>query len=246
MNIKEHLNRLKESQAVVVKQLIHNQNMLKVIEPHIQSICKKKLDDVFGIRTLVGLSGGFLLEEWEPKVFVYPFQKDGKTFVQINGKWTWYDEAYIYTDVYSHKILDSQDFPFVPAELEKTCERLGEELGLNIRIIRFKTKKVDRPSTEDDLKETYPGLEVISSRRIDSIGWDIPDYYAIVSIDGETHLFYSSNGHGMGYDHHIEPGGDFTSFFEFISDKVIDLGDGTCFVSDQLHTIKNLLKNKNP
>lgn len=237
MNIKEQLEKLKSSQTIVMKQFIQNQNEASILDFEIQKICQKELGDGFGVTILASLTGGFASEEWDPKVFIYPFQKDGRSFVKIDGNWAWYDEGHIYMDVYSHKILDSKDFPFDPEQLEKECERLEEELGLKFRIIQYKTKKIEQPRNSDDLLEKYPGGEILASGELWSFGWDIPDHWAILELDDGKHIFYSTNGHGIGYDNHIEPGQDTEGFTQFL---LGNLGHAPVS-SDELATIDEIL-----
>jgi len=239
-SIKEKITALKRSQLKVMTEFAQNQQLVYELEPAVHQRCKQELDSVFGVRTLssICLSAGFASTTWEPEVFVYPLQRDKQIFIKINNEWTWYDEEYVHVKhVYSHKILKNKDFPFDPIRLEETCKRLEDELGVKISIVTYFIKVIDSPKNIDDLKEAYPDLNILLQGEIYSMGWDIPDYYAIVCIDGEKHIFFSTDGHGMGYDYHIRPGEDYLPFYQFMSRSRVK--------KDQKQKIKNILRDKN-
>lgn len=219
VSMKEVIEEIKEEMRDIIERTETIKQHLDLREIQLKKIVNLRIRMEYGNESSVCLIGGFLSKEWEPKIYVYPFSDGKKTFLKINGKWTWYNETAVWSDVYSAKIIkdDQFDQPFNPDDLERDCKKLEDDLGIPVNIVEYNIKVPTNPASPDDLLEKYPTGKILASGKLWSIGWDIPDYWAILELDDGKHVFYSTNGHGMGYDNHIEPGEYPEKFMEIVT-----------------------------
>jgi hypothetical protein len=219
ISMKEIIEEIRvEMQDIISRTEKFRQN-LESYEDQIRKIANERIRDVYGNELSVCLIGGFQSENWDPKIYVYPFSDGDKVFLKINGKWSWYDEPAVWAEVYTKKIIEEGKFdpPFDSYELERDCKKLEDDLGIQVKIIEYNVNIPANPYNIDDLLEIYPTGKVLASGKLWSVGWDIPDRWAILELDDGKHIFYSTNGHGMGYDYHIEPDQDVEKFMQIVT-----------------------------
>lgn len=171
-----------------------------------------------------------LLYSETPMVSIQPYFDNEKemTFVKIEGQWMWCS-GYVCGRAYRHEVItrNAPPAPFCVEEFEALCTAMAEEFEIPVEISgsTFVVVNPDQLRTTKDLLEVFPGSEILASGEIMSLGWDIPDYWAILQDgEGKAHVFYSTNGHGHGFDVHIKPGESPDSFVELTHQQGFDRG----------------------
>ena len=88
-------------------------------------------------------------------------------------------------------------------EFDQQVQLLAEKLDLVIQYETLDVRIEGGIETVSALRMLHPGKEIVltNNGKVWHTGWDIPDEYYQVTIDGEEWVFWSSNGHGFGIEH---------------------------------------------
>lgn len=203
------------------------------IEETLKKHCIKTFKAIPGVNFLLsfyGDDGNTLLDH--PRVCISyvqarPTKHESLNYVFLEGAWVGYDDFPNGYEAYPHKVKHGPP-PFDPDALRALCDKLATELGMPVvyRPITLAVPKDGRLRSEDDLLLRHPNAVIEGTGKIWHVGWDIPDSWVVLRTpEGGKHLYYSTNGHGFGFDNHIVPGQDPAPFFAFV-DAAFD-GRGT-------------------
>lgn len=185
-------------------------------------------NETFGFYTFLD---GIRNPNWNPSVQIRPTKSqvdpsDGKCIFYVyggNGVFFWSTSNSL--RIYEHMVRKNVTLspPYNGTELLKACEDLSKELGIPVDVLETNVQMFNReepPRTKDDLQDMYPGGDILASGKITYHGWDCSDLWAIVEDSEKAlHLHYGTSGHGFGMNHHIGPGGDYSSFFDLHQDN---------------------------
>lgn len=222
MTFKEKITDLIPRQRVLMMESEKNLKTIELLEQELTEELKDHFEP-FQVQVIANLQCGSASPYWEPCVFVYPFHLNGRSYVRIDGEWCWYSD-YASSDVYAHKIIrkDPPPAPFNGKDLEALCVSLEAEFGIPFQIVESTLVEVEESAlrTVDDLLAFFSNSKILASGEILSLGWDIPDFWVVLQTEsGDIHVFYSTNGHGMGYDCHIRPGEDLSDFLSMMNQE---------------------------
>lgn len=230
MSIRYQMADLVARHRAIMKEIEENEPRIHALEERILLHVKKEIRPFEKwVRVLGGLHGGSRTSTWEPTIHLVPhmvrhpapqrMDEIDVVFTRIEGSWYWTKDCWGW-ETYRHTILDLPA-PYDGAALEAVASRLTEELGVAVLFEnrRWKEPDLSRLRTQADLQAAFPDLSFVAGGRIarrrlsESMGWDIPDHWALLKArDGGVHVFYSTNGHGHGFDCHLSPGDDFARF----------------------------------
>ena len=123
------------------------------------------------------------------------------------------------------------DAPFDGDALTRVCQEIENELGVKVIHHEYKLKKpVSSPKTLDDLRALMPNAVVLKRGDILYPGWDISDRWAVLQDADGIHVFYSTNAHGQGFDHHIKPGENVGPFLRYLEENDCDWESVDCLL----------------
>lgn len=173
----------------------------------VQDRLKEEFPDVT-FRTVSMFSSGANSNNWKPGVMITSFwyAKDNSADFYGDG-WYIHKKGSSYQS-YKHNKTKINP-PFDHKDLLKILKSLSSELAVDVFIYekKFEDYRAEENfKTTDDLRVLYPDAEVLLDGKIWSMGWDIADNYAILKMEDGIHIFYSTNGHGLGYDVEVLPG----------------------------------------
>jgi len=243
LTVRDNLEALIKDQRALLTKVEANQKLIERLSQRIQKTCDERLKS-FGTKANASLNTGSATSTWEPTVWVYDLYRDGNTFTKISGRWTWY-KGYLNKDAYAHNLIEGLNFPFDPASLEAACAELSETLGIPVQTQEHElVGKPENLRTTDDLLASMPGSALIGEGKIWHMGWDVSDSWALVREGGDSkkdtssglHIFYSTNGHGFGYDVHLEPHESCKGFLEYI--------DGSDIQVEMTREMRTLLESR--
>jgi len=124
------------------------------------------------------------------------------------GRWALETDTWEY---YEHN-TQFVDCPVPPKELKRFMTEIEQETSLRVELAekKFKTRETieeDRLRTADDLQCKYGPFMLLEDGETWEVGWDIPDHFVVGQYsDGHIEAWFSTNGHGFGYDVWIERG----------------------------------------
>lgn len=125
-------------------------------------------------------------------------------FLSTDGKWYRAKRGSNLGDAqrYRHHAELVGDEPPMFDRFLKWKEEVEQTTGFTVVIREFKFEKPDRLRSSDDITAFYgeDSVEEIGEGKIWYEGWDIHDPWCHVRINGEDHVFLSTNGHGFGFD----------------------------------------------
>lgn len=140
--------------------------------------------------------------QYDLKVSVHRFNN---CFLSADGKWYRAKRGSNLGDAqrYRHhaELIEGSSPPMFDRFL-KWKEEVEQTTGFTVSIQEFKFEKPERLRSVDDIAAFYgeDSVEEIGEGKIWYEGWDIHDPWCHVRIDGEDHVFLSTNGHGFGFD----------------------------------------------
>jgi len=172
---------------------------LEGIEREIEKAFQKKWDKMFpGVEVEFLPSGG-------EKYYLYHIDH----VVLLSGKhWAAENEGWEYYEHNTHFV----DCPVPIEKLNEFMDLIEQETSLRVELVekKFKTRETieeDRLRTADDLQCKYGPFTLLEDGETWEVGWDIPDHFVIGQYpDGHIEAWYSTNGHGFGYDVWVERG----------------------------------------
>lgn len=211
MNIRDELIELVRGQRELVRRQAENKIRIERMGSEVMGECSRRLAR-FGVGVNNYFHKGADREDWAPEVFVSPrrciIDGEWRMFAMIDGAWCWYRGS-IHDKAYAHKILEGVEVPFDGRELERECAELEKDLGIKVTVAKYKTKDRSEvfacPRTVDDALLRVGGV-VVGEGEVAHLGWDVKDPWVLIKTAEGFHLFYATNSHGYGFDHHIEPG----------------------------------------
>jgi hypothetical protein len=160
--------------------------------------------------------------DWIPGVKISRIASGNQgCFIKTENGWIFYKDVYPGRYIFRHKI-GNKALPFDPQKLESICEELNQALQMpvDIAIYKFFTKSEEYLNNEDEVLATHPGATILTKGEKKHVGWDISDPWIVIQdIDGK-HIYYSTNGHGFGFDQHLLPGQDTSKFIDFIGERL--------------------------
>lgn len=224
MNIQEKLANLREQQSAFAKAKTALDASLKETEAELRAIMDRllkryKLDRIVSI--YLCFTGGCHVDGWDPFYSVSDVRSDLRGgFICVGEKWVYTTKVGAH-EVYVHnldfkKVLD----PKVVTTLAAFKADLEKESGLRVEIRNRKIVSkgdIEVPQSEDDLLTVHDGGKIVAKGAIAHKGWDIRDPWAVVKTrKGHLVVYYSTNGHGFGYDQCIMPEQPLDRFYEWI------------------------------
>lgn len=150
-----------------------------------------------------------------------------KMFVNIGGKWI-HTKKYPSQKIYLHDLDCKTGIKHVNLNhLAEACAMLTEKTGCRVEHHQYEIVKagdIKVPKTEDDLLVLHPDSRIVASGKKLYEGWDIGDPWAVVQTRKHNLIiYYSTNGHGFGYDTVIEPDKSVADFYYWLVGKEISM-----------------------
>lgn len=176
---------------------------------------KKELasaDRKFQYIRVSGMDAGCASPLWDPKITL----SCGTTHYVGNGRFVVTRSNY--SSIYSYDILDKEP-DFDGSKLLSLCEQLSERLGVPVKFNEAGIiDTLDRePKNYRELKVYHKTGSIVAHGKIEYLGWDCKDEWAVVDDTDGRHFYCGSTGHGGGYNYHIRPGEDYSDVREFLS-----------------------------
>lgn len=171
-------------------------------------------------KTFPGVSVYFLVSRSE----VFYLYDIGKVVPLADGRWAKQD-GHEYHE-HNTKFVDC---PVSIEQLKKFMIEIEQETSLRVELDakELKTKDtVERLSTIDDLQCKFGPFTLLEEGEIWYVGWDIPDNFAVGQFpDGHIEVWYSTNGHGFGFDVVITRGEteELERFFECVASNKVSI-----------------------
>lgn len=144
-----------------------------------------------------------------------------KIFVNFDGRWI-HTKKYPGRNIYMHD-LDCKAVPkHINLEhLAEACKTLTEKTGCRVEHTQYNVVKLNDikvPKTTDDLLVLHPGSRIAASGDKYYEGWDVADHWAIVQTRKAHYIvYYSTNGHGFGYDTVVMPDKSVADFYIWLA-----------------------------
>jgi hypothetical protein len=215
MNNQEKLAQIRLQQTAFIEAQTALDVSLRELEASLNKLLKDQLKkhklekDLY---ILLCFQGGCHTNKWDPFYHIYHIRADvyGRTgWVYVDGKWVYSTEPGAGKTYLHHLDFKKQLDSRIMNSLEAFRAELEEESGLRVNLGERKivTKgDVKVPKSEDDLLTVHDGGSIMASGQKMHMGWDIGDPWAVVrSRKGHLVVYYSTNGHGFGYDHCVMP-----------------------------------------
>jgi hypothetical protein len=201
MNIKQLVKETKQAQKEMIKFQKQVDANISTLDSELPKAFSKKWEETFPgvpVKSLSMLQCGCHASGWKPEVHIYYIND----LVLTEKGWT---------ERTSGKYYDSAKFVTSPVpedSLEEFRESFKKEFGVAVTMTTEKVlsaKNIERICDTDDLQCAYGPFEILEEAKIWSIGWDIPDPLVVGRFpDGHIETWYSTNGHGFGFDIHVE------------------------------------------
>ena len=148
-----------------------------------------------------------------------------KIFINIAGKWI-HTKKHPGRSVYMHDLDFQTTLKCVDLNhLAEACAVLTEKTGCRVEHTQYtivKENDIKVPKNEDDLMVIHPDAQIVARGTKLHEGWDIGDPWAVVRTrKGNLIIYYSTNGHGFGYDTVINPDKSVTDFYYWLVGKEV-------------------------
>jgi hypothetical protein len=203
--MKDQILQIKEKQHKAAKALSEIDQLIGPMEREIDQIFTQKWNEMFpGIEDyhIVSLLGSHTID-WEPAIYIYNINN----VVSVEGgRWAKGNEGV--HNYYAHSIA----FVECPVDINRLQEFMEfiEEVAVPVELVEKKIQTVetiDRVRNIDDLQCRFGPFEVLQNEKVWYLGWDIADSFVIGKYPGgHIEIWYSNNGHGFGYDVHVQTG----------------------------------------
>lgn len=215
MNIQEKLAQVRLEQAAFLKAQTALDASLRETESVLERLLKEQLKKhklEKHLYILLCFQGGCHTVNWDPYYHIYFIRGDvyGRTgWVCVDGKWVFSSNPSSHKTYLHHLDFKKQVDSQVLNSLEAFRSELEKDSGLRVNLGNHKivTKgDVEVPESIDDLLTIHDGGSIVASGKKMHVGWDIGDPWAVVRTrKGHLVVYYSTNGHGFGYDHCVMP-----------------------------------------
>lgn len=144
-----------------------------------------------------------------------------KIFINIAGKWI-HTKKYPGRNVYLHDLDLQTPLKYVDLNhLAEACAVLTEKTECRVEHTQYnivKANDIKVPKTTDDLLVLHPGSRIVASGDKYYEGWDVADHWAIVQTRKAHYIvYYSTNGHGFGYDTVVMPDKSVADFYIWLA-----------------------------
>jgi len=195
--------------------------LIEELEAKIDEIVRKKLRTVYAtVDYGVFFKMGFRSATWQPKVEIKGVINGGGIFIKVQGQWVYHMGHEAYGKIYPHRIRN-RAILFEVQKLEAACAELTEELGIPVVIQDHGLAEVkeDELRTVDDLLVKHTHGKVLAQGKVWYTGWDIADEWVLLQDEVGIHVYFSTNGHGFGFDSYVAPGEDLTAFADFLQQE---------------------------
>lgn len=213
--MEERIKQIKQAQAKLVELQTFIHQEIESLERETEEFFRKRWESAFpGVKVewLPSLGVGSETSHWDPKFYIYNIER----LVPTDMGWTACQDAKIYAHTFS-----PCQAPVDQTKLNLFIEEFSQETRLSIELV---TKTVVRGEgisclkAPDDIIATNPGIEILQTSKVWSVGWDIPDSYVIgKQPTGRIEIWYSTNGHGFGYNIQVETEEELRDFFFYLS-----------------------------
>jgi len=205
-SMKDRMARIKKNQRIAAEALHEVDKVIDPMEKEIDEIFTQKWGEMFpGVENyhIASLRGGCHVINWEPAVYVYHINDvvpidDGRWAKQNSGrKYYKYNTTFVECPVNAEKLQKFMDYieqkTLVPVQFAKQKFQTSEALG--------------RLRDVEDLQCKFGPFEVLQNEKVWYMGWEIEDSFVIGRFPGgHIEIYYSTNGHGFGYDIRVEAG----------------------------------------
>jgi hypothetical protein len=133
-------------------------------------------------------------------------------------------------DYYEHN-TQFVDCPVPIEKLKEFMSLIEQETSLHVELAEQKFKTADmlgeteRICTPDDLQCKYGPFTLLEDGEIWEVGWDVPDHFVVGQYpDGHIAVWFSTNGHGFGYDVWVERGqvDELDRFYRYLESRETD------------------------
>lgn len=195
----------------------------------INSFVERTLEE-FSLEENVKIYFTFYSDKDDPHFLIYDIKDYTKGYeanywLNIDGKWIKYKGSPSNNSIYFHKLDLKADINKVINldHLKEACDIITEKTGLRVDIKQYSivnSKDIEIPKNIDDLLVKHTGATIVVNGNIWHVGWDVPDYWAIVRTrKGHIIVYYSTNGHGFGYDTVIMPEDKTNKFLDLLDEE---------------------------
>jgi len=223
--MKEKIAQIRQKQGIAIPLLCEINAVLDPMEKEIESLFIKEWNQVFPnipLYFLVCLRTGCHTIDWEPKIHIYDINK---VVFTNKGIWVQQNQSRQYYSFNTAHVVCPVDFD----KLQNFMSFIEEKTGVPVELVQEKMQDastIERLKTAEDLQCKYGPFTILEQGEVWYKGWEIEDQFVIGKYpEGQIEVWYSTNGHGFGFDIYVEIGqiNELDEFYHYLELNAVQI-----------------------